>query len=74
MCLAGSGKVQFHPFVKVPKAKRKKDKVEELIRELFPLLKNDEIELFLKMNSASELKELALESGVDDKTIKEIFK
>ena len=74
MCLAGSGKVQFHPFVKVPKAKRKKDKVEELVRELFPLLKSDELELFLKMNSTDELKELALESGVDDKTIKEIFK
>ena len=26
MCLAGVGKSQFHPFVKVPKAKRKKDK------------------------------------------------
>ncbi len=74
MCLAGTGKPQFHPFVKVPKAKRKKDKVEEIIRELFPLLKNDEIELFLKMNSKEELKVLAMESGVDDKTLDEAFK
>ena len=74
MCLAGTGKVQFHPFVKVPKAKRKKNKVEELVRELFPLLKNDEIELFLKMNSNDDIKELAIESGVDDKTLDEAFK
>jgi len=74
MCLAGTGKVQFHPFVKVPKAKRKKNKVEELVRELFPLLKNDEIELFLKMNSNIDIKELAIESGVDDKTLDEAFK
>ena len=74
MCLAGTGKPQFHPFVKVPKAKRKKDRVEEIIRELFPLLKNDEIELFLKMNSKEELKVLAMESGVDDKTLDEAFK
>ena len=74
MCLAGTGKVQFHPFVKVPKAKRKKNKVEELVRELFPLLKNDEIELFLKMNSNDEIKEVAIESGVDDKTLDEAFK
>lgn len=74
MCLAGTGKPQFHPFVKVPKAKRKKDKVEELVRELFPLLKNDEIRLFLKMNSHSEIKELAMESGVDDNTLDEAFK
>ena len=74
MCLAGTAKVQFHPFVKVPKAKRKKNKVEELVRELFPLLKNDEIELFLKMNSNDDIKELAIESGVDDKTLDEAFK
>ena len=74
MCLAGTGKVQFHPFVKVPKAKRKKNKVEELVRDLFPLLKNDEIELFLKMNSHDEIKEIAIESGVDDKTLDEAFK
>jgi hypothetical protein len=74
MCLAGTGKVQFHPFVKVPKAKRKKNKVEELVRELFPLLKNDEIELYLKMNSNDDIKELAIESGVDDKTLDEAFK
>jgi len=74
MCLAGTGKPQFHPFVKVPKAKRKKDKVEEIVRELFPLLKNDEIELFLNMNSKEEIKILAMESGVDDKTLDEAFK
>ena len=59
MCLAGVGKSQFHPFVKVPKAKRKKDKVEELIREIFPLAKNDEIELLLSINTKEELKVLA---------------
>lgn len=74
MCLAGVGKSQFHPFVKVPKAKRKKDKVEELIREIFPLAKNDEIELLLSINTKEELKVLAETNGIDDKEIKEIFK
>ena len=74
MCLAGVGKSQFHPFVKVPKAKRKKDKVSELIGELLPLLKNDELELFVKINTKEELKQLAMESGVDDKTLDEAFK
>ncbi len=74
MCLAGTGKTQFHPFVKVPKAKRKKDKVEEIVRELFPLLKNDEVELFLSLNTKDEIKQQAIESGVDDKTLDEAFK
>ena len=70
----GVGKIQFHPFVKVPKAKKKKDKIEELVRGLFPLLKSDEIEMLLKINSKDQLKELAMENGIDDKEIKEIFK
>ena len=74
MCLAGVGKSQFHPFIKVPKAKRKKDKVEEMIREIFPLAKGDEVELLLSINTKEELKELAETSGYDDKEIKEIFK
>jgi len=74
MCLAGVGKTQFHPFVKVPKAKRKRDKIEELVRELFPLLKHDEVRLFLKMNTPDDIKQIALESGVDDKTLDEAFK
>ena len=74
MCLAGTGKPQFHPFVKVPKAKRKKDKVEEIVRDMFPLLKNDEVELFLKMNTKDEIKDIAMENGVDDKTLDEAFK
>ena len=74
MCLAGVGKSQFHPFIKVPKAKRKKDKVEEMIREIFQLEKGEEVELLLSINTKEELKELAETSGYDDKEIKEIFK
>ena len=73
MCLAGVGKSQFHPFVKVPKAKRKKDKVEEMIREIFPLAKTDEVELLMNMNTKDDLKVLAEIHGFDDKSIKEIF-
>ncbi len=74
MCLAGVGKQQFHPFVKVPKAKRKKDKVEEFVRNIFPLAKNDEVELLLSMNTKEDLKVLAEVNGIDDGEIKEIFK
>ena len=52
----------------------KKDKVEEIVRELFPLLKNDEVELFLSLNTKDEIKQQAIESGVDDKTLDEAFK
>ena len=70
---AGVGKVQFHPYLKPPNAKKKKDKVSNFVADLFPHIKNDEIELLLSINDKSELKELAKAHGYDDKSIKDIF-
>jgi hypothetical protein len=69
----GVGKVQFHPYLKPPNAKKKKDKVSNFVAEIFPHIKNDEIELLLSINSKSELKELAKAHGYNDKSIKDIF-
>ncbi len=69
----GFGKVQFHPYLKPPNAKKKKDKVSNFVAEIFPHIKNDEIELLLSINSKSELKELAKAHGYNDKSIKDIF-
>ena len=70
---AGVGKVQFHPYLKPPNAKKKKDKVSNFVADLFPHMKNDEIELLLSINDKSELKELAKAHGYEDKSIKDIF-
>ena len=35
--------------------------------------KSDEIDLMLSINTKEQLKELAIEHGYDDKTIKDIF-
>ena len=69
----GSGKPEFHPYIKPPNARKKKDKIAEFVLDLYPLMKSDEIELFLALNSKSDLKELAEAHGYDDKQIKEIF-
>ncbi len=69
----GIGKIQFHPYLKPPNARKKKDKVSNFIADLYPHIKNDEIELMLQINSKEELKELAEAHGYDDKSIKDIF-
>ena len=69
----GVGKIQFHPYLKPPNARKKKDKVSNFISDLYPHIKSDEVELMLKINSKQELKELAVAHGYDDKTIKDIF-
>ena len=69
----GVGKIQFHPYLKPPNSKKKKDKVSEFVAGLYPHMKTDEIELFLEINDKDELKEFAKSHGYDDKSIKDIF-
>lgn len=69
----GVGKVQFHPYLKPPNAKKKRDKLSTFVSEIYPDLKQDEIELFLQINSKEELKQFAQDNGYDDKSIKDIF-
>jgi hypothetical protein len=69
----GVGKIQFHPYLKPPNAKKKKNKISEFLYGLYPHSKPEDIELMIKLNSNNDLKALAYDYGYDDKTIKEIF-
>ena len=69
----GTGKIQFHPYLKPPNAKKKKNKISEFLYQLYPNCKPEDIELMIKLNSNEELKALAYDYGYDDKTIKAIF-
>ena len=69
----GTGKIQFHPYLKPPNAKKKKNKISEFLYQLCPNCKPEDIELMIKLNSNEELKALAYDYGYDDKTIKDIF-
>jgi hypothetical protein len=69
----GSGKVEFHPYIKPPNAKKKKDKVSEFVYKLYPHIKNDELELLLQLNTKEDLKKLAEAHGYNDTDINDIF-
>lgn len=73
MSICGSGKIEFHPYIKPPNSRKKKDKVSEFLLELYPHLKADELDLLLSINSKDELKTLAQSHGYDDKSIKDLF-
>jgi|TARA_B110000971_G_C20033920_1_gene513092 hypothetical protein len=70
---AGVGKIQFHPYLKPPNSKKKKDKVRTMLSEIYPHMKHDEIEILFTINTKDELKEFAKDHGHDDKSIKDIF-
>jgi hypothetical protein len=71
--VCGTKRIQYHYYVKPPTAKKKKDKVRQFVQTVFPLIKDDELELFLTINNKSDLKELAQAHGHSDKEISEIF-
>ena len=73
MCLTGTGKKQYHEWIKPPNAKMKTDPITQFVLGLFPDMKGDEIELFLKMNDVSDLKQMAIDMGMSDKEVSEIF-
>ena len=73
MTAAGSGKVEFHPYIKPPNSKKKKDKVREFVSNIYPHFKSDEIDMLLTINSKEDLAKLAEAHGYDDKSIKDIF-
>lgn len=69
----GSGKIEFHPYLKPPNARKKKNKVFEFIYSIYPHMKAEDIEELITLNDKASLKQLAKEHGYDDKTIKDIF-
>jgi hypothetical protein len=73
MTAAGTGKTQFHPYLKPPKSQRKRDRISDLIQRVYPSIKSDEIDLLRQINSLTELKQLARDHGCEDREIDEIF-
>lgn len=73
MTAAGTGKSQFHPYLKPPKSQRKRDRISDLIQRVYPSIKPDEIDLLRQINTTEELRQLARDHGHEDREIDEIF-
>lgn len=73
LAISGSGKREKHIWPGAPKGSTK-NALEDAILTLYPLLKDDDIELLLKINTQQELETMFKDSGYDDKSIKDLFK
>ena len=69
----GVGKIQFHPYLKPPNSRKKKNKIFEFIYNIYPHMKAEDINNMIDINTKEELTEFAVAHGYDDKTIKDIF-
>ena len=73
LSIAGVGKSQYHQWVP-PGKKAKKSKIQEFLAKIHPTYKLEDLEMIEKVNTVDELKTLAVNYGLDDKEIKEMFK
>lgn len=73
LALCGTGKNQKHIWIAPPKGVVK-NKLESAILKIYPSLKDDELELFLKINNEDDLLELFLNNGYDNESLKDLFK
>lgn len=64
----GMGKHR-HQWI-APKKKENNSKAAKFLASVYPLAKDDEIDLMVRMNDKNDLKDLAREHGWDDKRIK----
>jgi hypothetical protein len=71
--LCGSGKKEYHPYIKPPGGKKKKNKVAEWLSSQYPHMKPDEIQMLCEINDLADIKAQAMSAGLTDKEIKEIF-
>lgn len=69
----GTSKKEFHPYIKPPNARKKKNKVHEFLSEIYPTYKSDELSMLVELNTKQDLIELAQAHGYDDKQISDIF-
>ena len=72
LAVSGTGRAERHEWIAPPKGV-KKNKLEEVILQHFPTFSDDELELFLTVNSVEELEQFFKDNGLDDKTIKDFL-
>ena len=68
LCMAGNtGDIKDHQWIGFAKKDAGNSKAVKLIQEIYPHLKNDEVELLARISTKKELKELAAEYDIDVK-------
>ena len=68
ICQAGNtGKIEFHPWIGFKKKNSDNGKGIKLLKEIYPNMKEDEIELLANISTKKELKQLAEEHNIDIK-------
>lgn len=69
MAAAGTGRKEYHSWIKSPNTRTKSSELNEIIRDRFNL-REDELELFLKLCSKKDIKNELMQRGCEPDSIK----
>lgn len=70
ICQSGNtGKIEFHPWIGLKQKKSENSKISKLLTELFPNMKQDEVELLARISTTKEIKEYVESLGMDKKDV-----
>jgi hypothetical protein len=68
LCMSGNtGKNEFHPWIGFKKRDGSNNKAIKLLNEIYPHLKDDEVDTLARISTKKELRELAKEYDIDVK-------
>ena len=72
MTVAGTGKKQYHQWIPMSKGASSTPKLDQLITQVWPHTNSQEQQMLKKLRSNEQWRELARDSGWDDKQIKDL--
>ena len=68
LCMSGAtNKIEFHPWIGFKKKTQDNNKLVKVLEEIYPNIKQDEIEMFANINSKKDIKQLAEDHNIEAK-------
>ena len=66
LCMSGSwGKIKFHPYIGFKKKTGNNNAILKFLEQMYPNMKQHEVELLARISTKKELKQLADEHGIE---------
>ena len=67
LCMSGSwGKIKFHPYIGFKKKTGNNNAILKFLEQMYPNMKQHEVELLARISTKKELKQLADEHGIEN--------
>ena len=71
LCLCGLGSKQYRPWITY-KTRKSKNKICDFLSEIYPSLKDDEIDMLFGQFTVDTLKDFLNQTGISDKEVKDL--